>query len=49
MTRLLRNLLHKQREERQLDAEVRAHQLLLEDEKIRAGMDPQEAQRLARL
>jgi len=38
LTCLLRNLLHKQREERELDAEVRAHELLLVDEKIRAGM-----------
>ena len=46
---LLRNLFHKQREERELDAEVRAHELLLADEKIRSGMNPQEAQRQARL
>jgi len=49
LTSLLHNLLHKQREERELDEEVRAHQQLLEDEKIRAGMDPQEARRQARL
>ena len=46
---LLRNLLHKQREERELDAEVRAHELLLADEKMRAGMNPKEAERQARL
>jgi predicted permease len=46
---LLRNLLHKQREERELDKEVRAHELLLADENIRAGMNPEEAQRQARL
>ena len=46
---LLRNLFHKQREERELDAEVRAHELLMADEKIRAGIDPQEARRQARL
>src|SRR5215469_1452076 len=46
---LLRNLFHKQREERELDAEVRAHELLLADEKIRTGIDPQEARRQARL
>jgi len=46
---LLRNLFHKQREERELDAEVRAHELLMADEKIRAGIDPQEALRQARL
>ncbi|MBA0088691.1 MAG: ABC transporter permease, partial [Acidobacteria bacterium Pan2503] len=32
-----------------MDAEVRAHELLLADEKIRAGMNPQEARRQARL
>ena len=46
---LFRNLFHKQREERELDAEVRAHELLLADEKIRTGIDPQEARRQARL
>lgn len=46
---LLRNLFHRQREERELDAELRAYALLLADEKIRAGMNPQEAQRQARL
>ena len=49
MTRLLRNLLHKQREERELDAEVRAYELLPADEKIRSRMNPQEAQRQAHL
>src|SRR6266699_2954948 len=49
MKSLLRNLLHKQREERELDKEVRAHELLLADENIRAGMNPQEARRQARL
>jgi len=46
---LLRNLFHRQREERELDAEVRAHELLLADEKFRAGLNLQEAQRQARL
>lgn len=46
---LLRNLIHKQREERELDEEVRAHELLLADEKIRAGINPQEAHRQAHL
>ena len=46
---LLRNLFHKQREERELDAEVRAHELLLADEKISTGMNVQEALRQARL
>ena len=49
MTSLLRNLLYRKRKERELDDEVRAHELLLADEKIRAGMNPQEAQRHARL
>jgi hypothetical protein len=48
MKSLLRNLLHKQREERELDKEVRAHELLLADENIRAGMNPEEARRQAR-
>ena len=46
---LLRNLFHRQREERRLDTEVRAYELLLADEKIRAGMNPQEARRQSRL
>jgi hypothetical protein len=49
LTSLLRNLLRRQREERELDEEVRTHELLLADEKIRAGMNPQEAHRQARL
>jgi hypothetical protein len=35
MKSLLRNLLHKQREERELDKEVGAHELLPADENIR--------------
>jgi putative ABC transport system permease protein len=46
---LLRNLFHKQREERELDTEVRSHELLLADEKTRAGMSPKEAHRAARI
>jgi putative ABC transport system permease protein len=46
---LLRNLLHKEREERELDEEVRTHEQLLVDENMRAGMNPQEARRQARL
>src|SRR5215472_6938543 len=49
LTSLLRNLFHKQRKERELDEEVRSHALLVADEKIRAGMSPQEAHRQARL
>src|SRR5215467_2128096 len=46
---LLRNLLHKEREERELDEEVRSHEQLLVDENIQAGMSQQEARRQARL
>ena len=49
MASLLRNLLHKQRKERELDDEVRSYELLLADEKVRAGLNPQEAGRQARL
>jgi macrolide transport system ATP-binding/permease protein len=49
LTSLLRNLLHRKREERELDEEVRSHELLLADEKIRAGMTAQEAHRQARM
>jgi hypothetical protein len=45
----MHNLLHRKRKERELDEEVRAHELLLADEKIRAGVNPQEAHRQARL
>jgi hypothetical protein len=46
---LLRNLLHKEGEERELDEEVRAHEQLLVDENIQAGINPQQARRQARL
>ena len=46
---LLRNLLQAKRVEHDLDEELSAHELLLEDEKIRAGMDPEAARRQARL
>ena len=49
MASLLRNLLGKQRKERELDDEVRSYELLLADEKVRAGLNPQEAGRQARL
>ncbi len=49
LTSLARNLFFRQREERELDEEIRAHELLLVDEKIGAGMSPQEARRQARL
>jgi len=46
---LLRNLFYKEREERELDDEIRTHEQLLVDENMRAGMNPQEARRQARL
>jgi len=49
LTSLLRNLLHRKRAERELNEEIRAHEMLLADEKIRAGMNPQEAHRQALL
>ena len=49
LTSLLRNLFRKQREERELDEEVRSYERLLEDENILAGMNPEEAHRQARL
>jgi putative ABC transport system permease protein len=49
LTSLLRNVLHRKREERELHGEIRAHELLLADEKILDGMNPQEAHRQVRL
>ncbi|HTJ24225.1 MAG TPA: ABC transporter permease [Gemmatimonadaceae bacterium] len=46
---LLRNLLHRDSLERELDAEVRAYADLLADEKVRAGMMPDAARRAAEL
>ncbi|MGB6158269.1 MAG: ABC transporter permease, partial [Acidobacteriaceae bacterium] len=43
----VRNLLHKQQVEHRLDAEVRAYAGLLTDERIAAGMSPEEARRTA--
>jgi predicted permease len=43
----LRNLLHKRRVEARLDAEVRSYTDLLTDEKIAAGISPDEARRTA--
>jgi putative ABC transport system permease protein len=42
-----RNLFHKQRVERDLDAEVRAYLDQVTDEKIQSGLSPQEARRTA--
>ncbi len=44
---LVRNLLHKEAVERELDDEVRTYQAMLRDEKIRGGSTPAEAQREA--
>jgi putative ABC transport system permease protein len=49
LTSLFRNVFHRKREERELDEEIRAHELLLADEKILAGMNPQEAHRQVRM
>jgi predicted permease len=49
MASFVRNLFYKKRQERELDEELRAHELLLADEKIRGGMSPQEARRRARM
>jgi len=49
MKKALRNLLRRERAERDLDAEVRAHLELLEEEKLRAGFGPAEARRAARI
>jgi len=46
---LFRNVLHRKRGERELDEEIRSHELLLADEKIFAGMNPQEAHRQVHL
>lgn len=47
--RLWRNLLHRDAVERDLDAEVSSYLDLLEDEKRRAGMPPDDARRAARI
>ena len=46
---LFRNLLRRDRTERDLDAEVRAHLDLLIQEKLREGLPPDEARRAARI
>ena len=46
---LLRNLFRRERVERELDDEVRAYAEQLADEKIAAGMNPEQARREARL
>jgi putative ABC transport system permease protein len=49
MTSFLRNAFAKRRNERDLDAEVRGYAEMLADEKLRAGMSPEDARRTARL
>jgi predicted permease len=49
MTSFLRNAFGKDRNDRELDAEVRGYVDLLTDEKMRAGVKPEEARRAARL
>jgi hypothetical protein len=46
---LFRNLVLSNRVERELDEEVRSYLALLIDEKIAAGMSPEEAHRAARI
>ena len=46
---LASNLFHRDRVERDLDAEVRAHLAMLIDEKVDAGMSTEEARRAARV
>ncbi len=45
----LRNMLHKERVERDLDEEVRSYVNMLAEEKMRAGMSPERARREARI
>ena len=49
LSSLWRNLTHLDRVDRELDAELRATFDLLVDERVRAGADPREARRAARL
>jgi predicted permease len=46
---LSRNLIARKRVERELDDEVRSYEQLLADEKIRNGMNPEQARRAARI
>jgi predicted permease len=49
MTSFLRNILGKRRNDRELDAEVRGYVDLLAAEKMRQGMKPDDARRVARI
>ena len=46
---LLRNVTHREQDEREIAAEVNAHLSLLIEEKVRAGMKPEEAERAAHI
>ena len=46
---LILNLAQKNRRDHELDLEVRAYAAMLEDEKVRGGMKPEEARRAARV
>ena len=48
-TSLLRNVTHREQDEREIAEEVNAHLSLLIDEKVRSGMKPDEAERAARI
>src|SRR5215831_2781418 len=48
-TSLLRNVTHRQQDEREIVAEVNAHLSLLVEEKVRSGMKPDEAKRAAHI
>ena len=49
MKNFFRNIFAKRRDDRELDDEVHSYVDLLADEKMRAGMNPQEARRTARI
>src|SRR5579862_5522732 len=49
ITNFWRNIFAKEKTDRDLDAEVRSYCDLLAQEKIREGLDPQEARRAARI
>src|SRR5262252_1967792 len=48
-TSLLRNVTHREQDEREIAAEVNAHLSLLIEEKVRSGMKPDEAERAAHI
>jgi len=48
-TSLLRNATHREQDEREIAAEVNAHLSLLIEEKVRSGMQPDEAERAAHI